>query len=266
MLEANSEHSDKIRQRINYQTSKSARLGDISAISSESLPDPIDLLKDSENPTLTELTDALVYWCQKTYGNDTFIEAHKIFQENSGTIFSEDDFYHERMGYFLDYFVFDKNISDDQEKPKTPFDNFLKSSYITNSELPTKTIKVFEELETYTHSIFLVLKSNSKKLLIRDLLTNQKIEIQGQGRKFFEQFSKPVIFQGFVFSFSNSNHLSKGLILHDREANKYIQRNLKKAKRSENFQKLSELFRFGKQNISFIRLKNITAKAAYQPK
>ncbi|MEZ4743070.1 MAG: hypothetical protein R3B45_11585 [Bdellovibrionota bacterium] len=263
-METDIRHSEKIRQRIKYETCKPANLGDISATSEKLMPDPLQILQSSEAPTLSQLTEALIFWSQKELGQDVFIEEHKDFQNRSGTAFYDDQFYNERMGYFLDYFIFQKKLNfTGAGHPLSPLEAFLSSPYIEEAGLSNNTKTILYDLKKYTHSAFLVMKSAEKKLVVKDLFTKKKIEILGQGIHYFQQYSRPVIFQGFLFNFLECNHLSNGLVIHDFETNKYILKNIKKVCASD-IDWLDELFLLGKQNLTYTRLRNITAKAAYQ--
>jgi hypothetical protein len=260
VLETETKNYEEIRKRVNYQTSKSIELGDISETSTKNIPDPIETLKKESAPTLNELTEAIIYWCQKEFGEEFVVAAHQSFQKQTGVVFPEDKFYHERMGYFLDHLIFQQQL----EGETTVYQKFMNSDYLKEAQLPEPSTKALVALQDFEHSVFVALKANSKKLVIRNLINKSKVEVLGQGLEFFNKMPTPVLFQGFIFKLNDHHHLSRGIIQHNPKANRQISKNFKAVAKSKESDTTEELFLLAKQNLTYLRLKNVSVKQAYK--
>ena len=266
VLETPTESTQTGRNRIEYEPTKTANLGDISEVSASQIPDAFFTLRGAEQPDLADLTEALVIWTKERLGQEQFITALGDFHRLAGTFNFDDSFYHERTSYFLDFFSYQRllDLRDFQgEAAQTPLSVFLRPGAMDVLGLPDRVTNSFSELAGYRHSIFSVVKVQADACIVKDLISKQKIEISGQGQSFFRQTPKSLIFQSFVFSFNGRNHVSRGIIFHNNEAAKYIKANIKAAAKSENFSETNLLFLLAKQNLSFTRLKRINAKTAY---
>jgi hypothetical protein len=266
VLETRTESTQTRRHRIDYEPTKTANLGDISEVSDSHIPDSFATLRYTEQPFLSDLTEALVVWTKEHLGQEQFITALGDFHRLAGTFNFDDPFYHERTSYFLDYFSYQRplNTCDGAEgASQTPLGVFLASHAKEKIGLPERVTNSFHQLADYRHSIFDVVKVLPEACIVKDLISKQRIEISGQGQSFFRQTPKPLIFQSFIFNFNGQNHVSKGIIFHSSEATKYIRSNIKLAIKARDFSQTNLLFLLAKQNLSFTRLKRISAKTAY---
>jgi hypothetical protein len=266
VLETGTENAKTRRQRVDYEPTKTANLGDISEVSDSQIPDAFVTLRTAEQPDLADLTEALVVWTKERLGQEQFITALAEFHRLAGTFNFDDSFYHERTSYFLDFFSYQRQLDlkdDNSQIISTPLSRFLGQGSMEDLRLPPVVTTSFQELSGFRHSVFDLVKVQPEVCIIKDLITKQRIEISGQGQSFFRQTPKKLIFQSFIFTFNGKNHVSRGIIYHNNEAAKYIKSNIKSAMKSPNFSETNLLFLLAKQNLSFTRLKRINAKTAY---
>ncbi len=269
VLETRTASAQILRNRINYEPTKTANLGDISEISESLIPDAFMRLRAATQPTLAELSEALILWTKEQIGQDQFITALGEFQRQAGTFYFDDPFYHERTNYFLDHFSFQRQMihNGKAHNNQTPLDAFLASNAIQEMQIPQHINNYFRELADFRHSIFEIAKISPSGCIVRDLITKQRLEINGEGLDAFRLAAKSLVFQAFVFCFDGRRHLSKGIIFHSPAATKHIRAAIKRTIASPDFSEQSLLLLLAKQNLAFTRLKRMDAKTAYaQPK
>lgn len=254
------------RKRVDYEPTKTANLGDISAVSANFIPDSMASLRQGDEPQLEALTEVVLLWAKEVFGQDQIVAALADFHKLTGTFNFDDAFYHERTSYFLDYFVFQRPLPPhltNGDGAATPLHCFLKAQAIASHGLPQRVNEAFSDLVAFRHSVFAIAKVLPTSCVVVDLVTKVRLEIEGQGRHIFEQMPKALIFQGFIFNFDGKNHISQGIICHSHDARRYIKANVKQAMKAKDFSELGLLFSLAKQNLAFARLKRIDAKTAY---
>jgi hypothetical protein len=191
-----------------------------------------------------------------------------MFQQNIGKVYYEEAFYHERMTYFLDFFLFQRPVesqdSGDSSPSLTPYLYFLQSEYCEGKILPNLVIEQLHSLQFFKHSVFEVCKIRPEKMIVKDLFDEKKIEIKPQHLSGFQGFFKGDILQGFVFPIGSLAYLSKGIIVHPKEVASPIKGNIKKLKKSGEFHDFSFLAKIAKYNASYLRHRQISPKKVYQ--
>ncbi|MCX6131127.1 MAG: hypothetical protein NTX25_18975, partial [Proteobacteria bacterium] len=137
---------------------------------------PLDLLREE-----------LIAWAVDRFGVDSITEAKEEFFLKTGKVFHDDESYHRRMSYFLDYFLFDRPISRNLEATnQTPFE--LHQSHHRQ-----------EKLRSFTHSLFKVNRVLANGLLLKNLCNDEKLKISKQSVELFDGIVKGDIFQVFIF-------------------------------------------------------------------
>ena len=245
---------------------RAARFGDISTVSGQKIQSPFETLGLGDHPQVADLTEALIEWTKNRYGVDEFIQAHKEFQLLTGRIYHDDGFYHEWMSYFLDYFTYQRPIQGslrENAAGATPYELFIQSNYLDEKRLDESLKGTFRELKGFVHSLFLVLKVSKGQMLIKDIFSNEKYEIAGEGRLFFYGFIARSVLQGFLFIIKDRAYLSDGIIFHPRPVTPAIKKATKDTKKQgKDLRKL--LIHLAKHNLTYVRHRQIDPKKIYR--
>jgi len=199
-----------------------------------------------------EFLESLISWSVARCGVDEFVRAKEEFYHLMGKVFYDDENYHHRMQYFLDYFLFERTPEDPRRgnTPMTPFEFYLKQH-------PEALIGGF------THSLFRVHKLYPNAMLLKDLLAEQKFRIQKQEEEIFKGISKGDVFQGFIFHLREHSVLSRGLIFHPIQAHRLLQKSLKEEQKRSPWSPPKTLARFARQQLKHARLKHVDPKLVY---
>lgn len=251
---------------IDSEPTRISNFGDISTVSNNKLSDPLELLQQSHDPSLADLIDAIIYWIQVSYGVDEFVLAQTEFQRLTGKVFYDDSFYHQRMGYFLDYFIFERPFSgglDPQAVKPSAFHSFLSSDYFISLKFQERLANRFNQLESFQHSLFQITKVAKGRMTIKNLFTKDKVVIFNEEEFFFRGFAKGWIIQGFLFHIGSVHILSQGMVLHPPQVLKLVKKMVggwKKKNEQDHFPLLSQLAR---NNLAYLRHRNIPILQIY---
>lgn len=251
------------------EPSRFANFADISTVSGGKIVSPLEKLANLESPTLQDKIEAIIFWTGTQFGVQEFVSAQNDFQLSCGKIYHEDIFYHQRMSYFLDYFIFERKMNVAKQAAgteasfKTPFEHFIESDYFARTIANRNWVGRFLDLEKFIHSLFLIERNSSKRLRIQDLLTGARFEFPSNESLVFRGFDPGIVLQGYVFAIGNAFELSQGLILHPPQVYRVIKKNLKKERKDPNFDHMKHLTTLAKKNLAFIRHKNLDARKIY---
>ena len=193
----------------------------------------------------------MLRWATERYGEDTFIKAKEEFYLLAGKFFYDDECYHQRIHYFLDYFIFDRKVSDHLTKMNrdAPYFEFINSNQFALGKISEKAKAAFLDLRGSIHSIFTVKKASLTELTIIDLLTNEKIQVAPMKGQIFQGLEKGQIFQSYIYNWKGKHLLSKGVILHPYQSWNAILKACKKNRKTKEKQHLSLLMKLAKTQI-----------------
>lgn len=205
----------------------------------------------SSDDRIDEELERLLLWASNALGSDQLIKAKEEFYWQSGKIFPDDSFYASRMAYFIDNFLLDRPI--DRHKTfegLTPFEAYEDEN--------TKTIQPLR------HSVFSVQRKNQSKLQLKCLISGEKFVVMARPDQRLDGIEKKDIFQCYIYRLNEANYLSKGTIFHPYKAYKIIQRSLKKALSSPDFEATKALFQLARQQLRHCRHPHIDPRKFYQ--
>lgn len=200
--------------------------------------------------------ESLLHWVNKTLGSETLVSAKEEFYWKNGKVFPDDPFFHERMGYFTDFFVFQRVLDMNHRDfvGQTPFEVFRQESSAVEN-FPIQSVH---------HSIYQVLKSKDTELVIEDLLKVQKFSIGARKGESFKALQKKDIFQGFVYLGKERNQLSRGLVYHPSNGVRQIRKLVKNHLKSKEFDELKFLAGMARHQLKYSRHKNVDPKLIYE--
>lgn len=217
-------------------------------VSNSSQPSAITTIDDYRGNYKSPLGEAIekaLVWSQNTFGTQEIIDAKNSFYQLTGKFFPEDDFYLNRISYFIDYFLFERTI----KNKTTPFALYTEKqpSIITEA----------------IHNIFVVQKVNDSSLSLKSLVHQEKYRISSHQGERFDGILKGDLIQGFIYKIENSFHLSRSLLFHPHKGAKYIKKKIKKGSRAEHFNTSEMLYELARTQMKHLRHDHVSPKVFY---
>lgn len=199
--------------------------------------------------------ESIVEWVSLEFGSDHIIQAKEEFYWKTGKVFSDDDFFSSRMGYFLDYFVFQRlfGVKNPTLAGMTPFQAYHE---IFGSEQNIS-------LKDARHGVFEIHKIRDQDLTVVDLLTEEKRLISRRDHESFAGLHKKDVFQGFLYIGESKTLVSRGLLFHPKAAVGVIKKTIKRAKKNRDLEDLKLLSRLARQQLRQLRHRHVDPKTIY---
>jgi hypothetical protein len=247
-----------------FEPTKISLFGDISFVSKGKIQSPLEKLENAqEKPCIDDLIEGIVCWAHGIYGQNEFANGFQEFQNLTGRIFYDEECYHQRVNYFLHYFVFQRVPS--EAFPIIPYQAFIGSPYFENCTIKEETKQRILDLIHHIHSLFLVQKIQKDRMVLKDLLHENKTLICND-LDFYGMVQGSII-QGFLFPKEDlAYHLSPGTIIHPKAVSSLIKKTLKNSVKDSHPKGSTLLSLFGKQNLNFVRRRHLDAKKIYLSK
>lgn len=149
-------------------------------------------------------------------------KAKEEFFQVSGKVAEGSDQFESKMNSFLDWYVFERPLSDQELAP-------IKAYVIDEkNSLSSQELAIYEELAKSRNSMFELLKIKNNDLYVRDLFDREKYVIEG-----FELaggFTKGDIFQARLLKLEDRYVFNNAFVFHPQEAKKFIQKQIKKVR------------------------------------
>ena len=199
--------------------------------------------------------ESVLEWVQEKFGDEQFIKAKEEFYWKNGKVFHDDIFFHNRMVYFVDSFIFKRPLetSNSEFSNKTPF-----QAYCASKELDKK-ILVYSQL-----SVYQLLRIKEKEVVIRDLFSGKKLSVSVPSKPKCSGLQRGDYIQGFVYFSENLAILSRGLILHPTKVGRIIKSKVKEISKSDEYEHLRTLALFARQQLKHLRHKHVDPAIIYQ--
>ncbi len=222
--------------------------------------DPIAHLTSLKDATLDDLVETIITWSYEVLGEGEIVAATEKFHLDAGKVFHDDTFYDNRMSYFLDHFLFERQVTG---RGLTPFLMFMDRFA---AELPADLKARLTALADHRHSLYRILKLQPTVMVIEDILQPSKLTVVARTGETFRGLEKKAMFQGFVFKDGPQGdvwQLSHGLILHPARAQRLIAKFLKLTKKAGDFVSTAWLWRLASLQIRHLRHRHVDPKLIY---
>jgi hypothetical protein len=190
-------------------------------------------------------------WAEKKYGKKMFEDQLPEYFAAFGKIFPEDPFFSERMNYFLERAVFEK-----QQDGQSLYKEFLSENSQDDPE--------FETLNQWTHSLFQITKITDRYFCAFDLLTGNELMFKARPYETFKFLQKKTIFQGFVFRNHESSFLGQGIILHSPKVIKFLAKTCKGMRKEKALNHGEFLQNLAKRHLKSLRMAHVNPLLLYQ--
>lgn len=168
---------------------------------------------------MKEILDQLIEnFNQPPYSTD-ICEARKDYQKLAGEIYEDDKSYESRVGSFLEWYLFDRVIPDEQ---LTPLETLLKGN--GRVVLP-QGIKSIEELTNNIHGLFVIKKIRNHEVVALNLLNDTKYNVRELEGKII--FQKNELFEARIVLNNDEYHFTGNFCFHPKDAVKFIKGEIK---------------------------------------
>ena len=145
---------------------------------------------------------------------DELNDAKAEYGETIGSIFDDDESFDSRMASFLEWYVFDRILKNNQ---KTPLSVYI--DYHLN-DWPEETKNHFLAFKENIHSLFIVKKPMKGSVLAINLFDQKKYTIEESQSEFI--FRKNDIFEGRAIPLPEGNLFTGTYCFHPQEVTKFI--------------------------------------------
>ncbi|NRA64397.1 MAG: hypothetical protein HRU19_07935 [Pseudobacteriovorax sp.] len=201
--------------------------------------------------TVENELEKVLLWSYAELGSEQMVKAKEEFYWKMGKVFPDDDFFANRMSYFIDHFIFERPVESHKELGgSTPYEVYTQNNDVA--------------LHPYLHSLFVVVKKTKSKLQLKSLITSEKIQITARPQERLDGIQKKDILQCFVYQMNQQFFMSKGVIFHPYRSYKIIRKKLKKVISSENFQASKLLHSLARKQLRHCRHIHVDPRKFYQ--
>jgi len=140
----------------------------------------------------------------------------------SGNVHEDSSNFLERMNLFLDWYVFDRKLDNDD---LTPLEFYYEKHHASFSESEER---FFEGMRSFISSVFFVKSVNRERVRVKDLFTGEIHEVSDS--YVINLVNKGDVFQGRLFPIEGKSIFSIGFCFHPQETVGYIKSEIKKIK------------------------------------
>jgi hypothetical protein len=140
----------------------------------------------------------------------------------SGTVHEDSPNFLERINLFLDWYVFDRKLDNDDLTPLEFYWEKHISSFLEEERA------LFEGMRAFISSIFLVKAVNRERVKVKDLFSGATYDVVDT--YVINLVNKGDVFQGRLIPLGGKNVFSKGFCFHPQETIGYIKSEIRKIK------------------------------------
>jgi len=183
------------------------------------------------------------------------IIAKKYYFGKTGEVFEDDSVFEVRMASFLDWFIFDRTLSNGLTPAQFFIDRHAK-------ELSQDELDSYRHFAGTIHSLFEVGKNKDERVVVKDLFANKSFEVF-ERRKLVGVEAGDLIEARLISTASDKLMFAAGFCYHPRGAKKKIIK-LVKAHKKASLPPEELLFRLAYLRLKFERYKHVDADAIYE--
>lgn len=165
----------------------------------------LDDLNIENKSFLEQSTDFLLSRIKTDFKEQDFIDAKEEFFSNFGKVFHDDPFYKEKMDYFVNYFIFEHPIKNNETIFQIYYKDLCEYNPIWNS---------FYDIR---HSLWSIERIDQGSILVKDLILNLFQIIDVSVDQSFVGFKNQDVFQGFILFFKRLCLLKEGIVIHPKK-------------------------------------------------
>jgi hypothetical protein len=188
--------------------------------------------------------------------NEELADAKSQFFGNTGTLDENLPNYNLRMHQFYEWFFLTRPLKSYMKPPLLVCEQ--QRGLRLNSE-DEEVIKIL--LMKQQHRLFEYIKSKKDIIIVRDLLSNKKNEIQDC--RFVFGFDSKEYFQARIVEIENKNYFLNSFCFHPESSQKFIQAEIKKIQENPDLSLEDLLMRLNKMRYKFEQYKHVRPENIY---
>ncbi|MCX6113261.1 MAG: hypothetical protein NTY22_08305, partial [Proteobacteria bacterium] len=187
-------------------------------------------------------------------------KAKNEFFALSGVVHEDSLLYPERINLFLDWYIFDRTLDDDDLTPVILFYDRHHEKFNSDEEA------IYGGMTKSISSLFIVKSVTDDLVVIKDLFSGKKHKVEDS--YILSLVNKGDIFQGRLIPMRKGYIFSRGFCFHDPDARNYIEAEIKKIKNMiklyhQSFMMKLALMKLKVEEYSHVPIKDIYSE---QPK
>ncbi len=188
--------------------------------------------------------------------SEELLDAKMFFFSNTGSLDENNPNYNLRLNQFYEWFFLDRPM---KSYMKTPLAVCNQQRGLRLTEDDEKAVAILNQ--TKQHKIFEFIKGKKDTLLVRDLLTGNKLEIQNSSYVF--GFDAREFFQARIVKLDNKYFFLNSFCFHPEAAQKFIISELKKIKENSDLSLDDFLYRLNKMRYKLDQYKHLKPEQIY---
>lgn len=169
---------------------------------------------------IKEHLDNLVKYATSERFADEVLLAKKEYQNIAGELFVDDKSYDNRMTAFLEWYTFDRPLSN---QTIVPLELFIDEN---RSTLPAEQLAIYEGFVNTIHGIFILKKIKNEQVVIYNLFDDNDYTVVEEDGNIF--FHKKDIFEGRLLPLSDKHYFTGIFTYHPQDALKFLKNEAKK--------------------------------------
>lgn len=182
-------------------------------------------------------------------------KARREFFGFIGSIHEEDSFYENYMTGFIEWYLFDRDM---QNQDLPPVRLYYRKHF---KEFSDEDKKIYNDFTKNRHSMFIAKKVGFSLIYLHDLYRDEKLEIENNYPA--AGFSPGDIFEAILISFRGNFVFTKSFFFHPVEAKTFISKEMKKIQNLELKILQKTLMRFKRLRLKFDRYPHVSPHQIY---
>ena len=183
------------------------------------------------------LDKVIAYFTAPAYRQDIELAKKDFF----GYLLPSDEDPHQfdiKMSQFLDWYLFDYHL---KQTGLTSVEEVMESKEIQESlKIDENELSLLENLFHHRHSLFELIKVNKNSVIIKDLITNKKAQVDRASKVSY--LKKNECFEARIVLIDKIYRIFKGICVHPMEAKRFILGQISKVRKSGEYEQ-KEVFR-----------------------
>ena len=172
--------------------------------------------------SIDKYLETIIHFASTEQYSREVLQAREEYFSTLGYVSEEEDDYEEKLRRFLDWYIFDRPLSDTGKSPVETFYEKLQRTFNEDDE------NTYSEFRKSIQSLFIVKKSEETGVQVKDLITRRKHFVEYDVPK---GFVKDEIFQARLIPFQGGFRFGESFCFHPISANKIILKRLKSVDR-----------------------------------
>jgi len=185
------------------------------------------------------------------------IRAKKDFFGFIGTVHEEDSFFETYMTAFIEWYIFDRDMTDKDLPPVRLYYRYNFKNFTEEDQ------KIYNDFTKFRHSLFVAKKVTASTLVIHNLYEDKKISIENTFPT--AGFNVGDIFDAILVPFQGQWAFTKTFFFHPQEVKSFIIKEVKKTRNLELNVLLKVIMRLRRLRLKMDRYPYVSPSQIYTP-